>query len=134
MSHGLSHAGRHSAQPPRFSPRRGGTGLGGIALATQLTEQRLLANDRSPIRPAIDPNRPYAPRKPPAKAKRMLMLFCSGTFSHADSFDYKPELGSVTTRRYPAATFSCRSKASRETSSSAGKLPPSVSKRLGLSF
>jgi hypothetical protein len=28
----------------------------------------------------------------PAKAKRVLMVFCSGALSHVDTFDYKPEL------------------------------------------
>lgn len=75
--------------------RWGGTGLGGIALATLLGEQRLrAAEDHSPIRPVIDPSRPYAPRPShfPAKAKRVVMLFCSGALSHVDTFDYKPEL------------------------------------------
>ena len=74
--------------------RWGGTGLGGIALATLLGEQSLMAEDHAPIRPVIDPSRPYAPRPPhfPAKAKRVVMLFCSGALSHVDTFDYKPEL------------------------------------------
>ncbi len=93
MNHDLSHAGRHLLSRRDFL-RWGGTGLGGIALATLLAEQRLLAADRSPIRPIIDPSKPYAPRVPhfPAKAKRVVMLFCSGAVSHVDTFDYKPEL------------------------------------------
>jgi hypothetical protein len=89
----LSHAGRQLLSRRDFL-RWGGTGLGGIALATLLGEQRLLANDRTPIRPVIDPTQPYAPRAPhfPAKAKRVVMLFCSGALSHVDTFDYKPEL------------------------------------------
>ncbi|MFO0850407.1 MAG: DUF1501 domain-containing protein [Gemmataceae bacterium] len=71
-----------------------GTGLGGIALAALLAEQNLLAADKSPARPAIRPDAPTAPRSPhfPAKAKRVLTIFCSGAVSHLDSFDYKPEL------------------------------------------
>src|SRR5262245_8293840 len=74
--------------------QHGGTGLGGVALAWLLAEQGLLAADRAPLRPAIDPARPFAPRKPhaDAKAKRVLMIFCSGALSHVDTFDYKPEL------------------------------------------
>jgi hypothetical protein len=93
MNHDLTHAGRHLLSRRDFL-RWGGTGLGGIALTVLLAEQRLLADDRSPIRPVIDPSRPYAPRVPhvPAKAKRVLMLFCSGALSHVDTFDFKPEL------------------------------------------
>lgn len=69
------------------------TGLGGIALAHLLSRDRLLAAD-APIRPQIDPTNPNAPR--PAhfstKAKRVLMIFCSGAVSQVDTFDYKPEL------------------------------------------
>src|SRR5947209_12930050 len=68
------------------------TGLGGVALAALLAEQGLLAAD--PIRPAVDPAAPLAPRPPhfTAKAKRVLVIFCSGAVSHLDTFDYKPEL------------------------------------------
>jgi len=50
--------------------------------------------DRSPIRPAIRPNAPLAPRSPQfiARAKRVLVIFCSGACSHLDTWDYKPEL------------------------------------------
>jgi hypothetical protein len=93
MNDPLSHAGRHLLSRRDFL-RWGGTGLGGIALATLLGEQRLLAESHSPIRPVIDPSNPYAPRPPhfPAKATRVVMLFCSGALSHVDTFDYKPEL------------------------------------------
>lgn len=68
------------------------TGLGGVALASLLNDDRLLAAD--PIRPQIDPARPYAARSThfPAKAKNVLVIFCSGACSHVDTFDYKPEL------------------------------------------
>jgi hypothetical protein len=71
----------------------GGTGLSGVALAALLAEQDLLAAD-PPIRPAIDPARPYAARPPhaAAKAQRVLLIFCSGAISHVDTFDYKPDL------------------------------------------
>ena len=92
MPHPLSHAGRHLLDRRAFL-QWGGTGLGGIALTALLDRQRLLAAE-PPIRPQIDPARPYAPRPPhfPAKAKRVLMIFCSGALSHVDTFDYKPEL------------------------------------------
>src|SRR5947207_399588 len=83
---------------PRLLDRRtflqsAGIGLGGIALLSLLAEQKLLAE---PIRPAIRPDAPLAPRPPHfgarAKAQRVLMIFCSGAVSHVDTFDYKPEL------------------------------------------
>src|SRR5438477_2894465 len=89
--HELTHAGR------RLLDRRGflahaGTGLAGVALTSLLAEQRLLAAE--PAGPVIRPEAPSAPRPPhfPAKAKRVLVVFCSGAVSHVDTFDYKPEL------------------------------------------
>ena len=66
-------------------------GLGSIALIKLLADQGLLAD---PIRPNIRPEAPLAARPPhfEAKAKRVLMIFCSGAVSHVDTFDYKPEL------------------------------------------
>ncbi|MSQ96906.1 MAG: DUF1501 domain-containing protein [Gemmataceae bacterium] len=66
-------------------------GLGSIALLKLLDEGGLLAE---PIRPAIRPEAPLAPRQPhfEAKAKNVLMIFCSGAVSQVDTFDYKPEL------------------------------------------
>jgi hypothetical protein len=68
------------------------TGLSSIGLAHLLAQDRLLAAE--PFRPAIDPAHPYAPRPPhfEPKAKRVLVIFCSGALSHVDTFDYKPEL------------------------------------------
>ncbi|NJM55453.1 MAG: DUF1501 domain-containing protein [Verrucomicrobiae bacterium] len=67
-------------------------GLSGIALASLLQRQGLLA--ASPIRPVIDPSRPFAARDAhhPAAAKKVLVIFCSGACSQVDTFDYKPEL------------------------------------------
>jgi hypothetical protein len=80
-----------------FLNRRGflghtATGLGGIALAHLLGQDR--ASGASPIRPNIQPSNPNAPRAPhfQARAKRVLMIFCSGAVSQIDTFDYKPEL------------------------------------------
>ena len=77
-------------------------GLGGVALASLLGREGLLADEvkresapgKFPIRPGIDPARPYAPRVShhPAKAKQVLMIFCSGAISQVDTWDYKPEL------------------------------------------
>jgi len=69
-------------------------GLGGIALAGILSEQQLGGAEQSPLRPQIDPARPFAARPPHfrARAKNVLMVFCSGACSQIDTFDYKPEL------------------------------------------
>lgn len=91
----LSRPGRSLLNRRAFL-KHAGTGLGGIALATLLAEEKLraLERDRSPIRPRIQPDTPFAAR--PAhygpKAKNVLVLFCSGACSHLDTWDYKPEL------------------------------------------
>ena len=58
------------------------SGLGGIALGALLAEQNLLADEG---RPAGVPHHP-------AKAKRVVHIFCTGAVSHLDTWDYKPEL------------------------------------------
>ncbi len=91
--HPLSHIGRRLLERREFL-ELGRTGLAGIALASLLGDGGLLAADRSPLRPAIDPTRPQSPRLPhwTPRARRVLMIFCSGALSHVDTFDYKPEL------------------------------------------
>ena len=68
-------------------------GLGGIALASLLAHEGLLATE-GPIRPRIDVGKPFASRKPhfKPKANKVLVIFCSGACSQLDTFDYKPEL------------------------------------------
>jgi hypothetical protein len=68
-----------------------GNGLSAIALANLLAEQGWAA---TPIRPAIRPEAPLAPRAPHfrGRAQRVLHIFCSGACSHLDTWDYKPEL------------------------------------------
>ena len=72
------------------------TGLSGIALTQMLASQGLLAasNDKTPIRPRINPAQPNAARDPhfAAAAKNVLVIFCSGACSPIDTWDYKPEL------------------------------------------
>src|SRR4051794_36616926 len=58
-----------------------GGGLGGVALAALLAEDRLLA----------DGPKPGGLHHPP-KAKRVVQLFMNGGVSQPDTFDYKPEL------------------------------------------
>ena len=69
-------------------------GLSGIALASLLGGEGLLAGDKQPLRPVIDPAQPFAARAPhfKARAKNVLMIFCAGACSQLDTFDYKPEL------------------------------------------
>jgi hypothetical protein len=88
----LSNAGRWLLDRRQFL-RWGGTGLGGIALAALLKDQQALAA-AAPIRPVIESANPYARRVPhfPPKARRVIVIFCSGALSHVDTFDYKPEL------------------------------------------
>ncbi len=98
-----SYAGR------RLLDRRGflaqtATGLSGIALAHLLARDGALgaasapstaaAEARGPFRPAIDAAHPFAARRSPlpARAKNVLVIFCSGACSSIDTFDYKPEL------------------------------------------
>src|SRR3954468_14268114 len=89
----LAHAGRWLMNRRNFL-RFGGTGLGAIALTALLREQGLLGADTAPIRPNWSPERPNAPRPPhfAARAKNVLVIFCSGALSHLDVWDYKPEL------------------------------------------
>ncbi|MGK0200176.1 MAG: hypothetical protein ACI91J_003466 [Yoonia sp.] len=67
-------------------------GLSGIALASLLQESGALG--AAPIRPSIDPGLPFAARDThfTARAKNVVVIFCSGACSHLDTFDYKPEL------------------------------------------
>ena len=71
------------------------TSAGGIALTQLLARDGLLAaEEKSPIRPKIDPSRPYASRVShhPAQADQVLIIFCAGAVSHLDTWDFKPEL------------------------------------------
>src|SRR5262245_32215036 len=89
----LSHCGRRLLDRRRFLSHAA-EGLGGIALSCLLAQEGLLADDRSPIRPAIRPEAPLAARGAhfTPKARRVLVIFCSGACSHLDTWDYKPEL------------------------------------------
>src|SRR4051812_27833185 len=66
-----------------------GGGLGGIALASLLGGDTLLADAAGVAKPRADLNGglPH-----PAKAKRVVQLFMSGAASQCDMYDYKPEL------------------------------------------
>src|SRR5579871_2680912 len=65
--------------------REAGGGLGAIALACLLSEEADAEGQ---------PRSEYGPKPThfPAKAKRVIQIFCTGGVSHLDTFDYKPEL------------------------------------------
>jgi hypothetical protein len=78
-NHDLSPAGRRLLDR-RIFLQSSAAGLGGIALTTLLAESGALADAKTPLRPQVDPARPYAPRRPhfTPRASRVLMIFCSG--------------------------------------------------------
>jgi len=65
-----------------------GLGLGGIALASLLSERKLFGATPGPVA------NPVAPRPPHFKprAKNVIYLFMAGGPSHLELFDYKPKL------------------------------------------
>jgi hypothetical protein len=89
----LSNIGRRLLDRRAFLRHSVG-GLGGIALASLLGGDRLLAAGDAKLQPQVDPRRPLAARPPQfaPKAKRVLVIFCSGACSPLDTWDYKPEL------------------------------------------
>ena len=75
--------------------------IGGVALATLLKEDGLLA---APARPELErPKYDLLPKKPhhPAKARAMIYLFMQGAPSQMDLFDRKPELERLEGKPYP---------------------------------
>src|SRR5687768_10149556 len=90
MTRDLSIAGRDLLNRRGFLAHTA-TGLGSIALASLLRGQDLLA---APLRPQVRPEAPLAARPPhfAPRAKRVLVIFCSGACSHLDTWDHKPEL------------------------------------------
>ncbi len=78
----LSLGGHRLLDRRRFLARLS-SGMGGIALGALLAEQNLLAGE-----PTSAVGLPHHP----AKAKRVVHLFCTGAVSHLDTWDYKPEL------------------------------------------
>ena len=87
--------------------------LGGLGLAQLLgseAEETTNFTGKSPIRPVIDPDKPYSSRAPhhEAPAKRVLIIFCPGAVSHVDTWDYKPDLTKFHGQKppgIPAVTF-----------------------------
>ena len=94
---------RLSAAGTSLLDRRGflghaATAAGGMALLDLLAGDGLAgdgsAAESGPITPVIDPSDPYAPRSPhfPARAKRLIVIFCAGAVSQLETWDWKPEL------------------------------------------
>ncbi len=88
-----------------------GMAMGGLSLGQLLAaEDPTRFSGKAPIRPAIDPAMPYAPRGShfaPA-AKQVLVIYCPGAVSHVDTFDYKPALFKYHGQKppgLPAVTF-----------------------------
>ena len=116
MSDYISLLGRKLLDRRNFLKQTTGV-MGGLALSELLFRDGFSETDsidnfssKKPIRPIIDPNKPYEPRKShfSSKAKQVLIIYCPGAVSHVDTFDYKPDL-----KRYhgkkppgvPAVTF-----------------------------
>jgi len=72
----------------RWFFRQCGIGLGSVALASLLQEERAVGG------PALQASNPLAPKTPHfnPKAKRVIYLFMGGAPSQLDLFDYKPAL------------------------------------------
>ena len=64
------------------------SGVGGLALSALLADDGLLGDE------STGNNDPLAPRPPhfPARATKVIHIYCTGAVSHLDTFDYKPEL------------------------------------------
>lgn len=79
------------------------TGLGLAALLGGKNTSAAAAT--SALRPDILPGSPLRHRSPhfAPKAKRVLVLFCSGAVSHLDSWDWKPELLRMDGKPMPGA-------------------------------
>ena len=86
-----------------------GLSTASLALTSLLANEGLLAEDaktvsgKAPLRPAIDPNNPYAARKSHFEmpAKQILVIYCPGAVSHVDTFDYKPALSKLDGQKPP---------------------------------
>ncbi|MBM3824445.1 MAG: DUF1501 domain-containing protein [Verrucomicrobia bacterium] len=88
---------RHPLLDRRRFLGRSAYGLGAVALVHLLQRGGLLGAGvakKEPFRPGLAAGKPYAPRPPQemARARNVLVIFCSGACSHLDTFDYKPEL------------------------------------------
>ena len=117
----MNHAESLSTHGRRLLDRRSfhetaGLSTAELALTGMLADEGLLADSartvsgKNPIRPAVDPNNPYASRNAhfDVPAKQVLVIYCPGAVSHIDTFDYKPALSKLHGKKppgLPAVTF-----------------------------
>ena len=75
-------------------------GLSGIALASMLSEEKLLADGSV----SFDPTKPFEARSPHFKtpARNVIVIFCAGAVSHVDFWEHKPELYKFLANNFPA--------------------------------
>ena len=94
---------------------RNALGIGGVALAWLLNEDRMLATPPSVPRARLSFDlKPKTPPFPP-RARAMISLFMHGGPSHVDLFDPKPELTRRSGEDYPGeVTFSFVDRASKK--------------------
>ncbi len=92
---------RRGAATRREFLAAGGLGVGSVALAWLLNEEKLLA---APSRPELEPQKfDLLPKQPPQapKAKAMISLFMQGGPSHLDLLDPKPILNTLDGSNFP---------------------------------
>ena len=108
----LSPHGRQLLSRRHFMRNTGFT-LGGLGLAHLLADEddeRAASSEKAPIRPDVNPDRPYASRGGhfQGAARQVLVIYCPGAVSHVDTFDYKPALNRLHGKKppgLPAVTF-----------------------------
>jgi len=115
--------------PGRWTRRRliesGTFGVGSVALAWLLHQERLLAE---PVKPDLErPHFDLKPKEPhhAPKAKAMISLFMQGGPSHHDLFDPKPELDKLDGKTFPGTIkFDNAAQASSKVLASPWKFAP----------
>lgn len=105
----LSGQGRQLLDRRNFM-NRGAGAIGSLGLLSLLSQDQALASEKTPVRPKINPEKPFAPRHGhfQGKAKQVLVIYCPGAVSHVDTFDYKPDLIKLHGQKppgIPAMTF-----------------------------
>ena len=98
-----SQCGRLQLQTRRHFFRKGGVGIGRIALASLLAN-RVASPAAAVPTPGSSPFDPQVPHFRPA-AKRVIYLFMAGAPSQLDLFDYKPKLVELEGRPIPPSVI-----------------------------